>query len=32
MKISCKILNPPFFLKYMKSIASFCDEGLIQFH
>lgn len=31
MKVSCNILNPVFFLKYMKNIASFCDEGLLHF-
>ena len=31
MKISCNILNPSFFLKHMKSVAEFCDEGFIHF-
>ena len=32
MKISCNILNPTFFLKHMKCIAEFCDEGYIHFN
>lgn len=32
MKISCDILNPAFFLKYMKNVSNFCDEGLIHFN
>ncbi len=32
MKISCNILKPNFFLKYMKSMGEFCDEGLIHFN